>query len=103
MANLIIEIHFGNDAMVSYEQAREAIYDKLRTGALRPKAGDCGFFSDVNGNRVGSWEVVDEGLFVAVGHNIVKEDETVGSARSKTMAVRIANALNKYVPGDRGY
>lgn len=42
-------------------------------------------------------------LFVAVGNNIVKGDETVGSGRSKTMALRIANALNEYTPGDRGY
>jgi hypothetical protein len=42
-------------------------------------------------------------LFVAVGFNIVKENERMAVAKSRTMAMRIANALNEYVPGDRGY
>jgi hypothetical protein len=42
-------------------------------------------------------------LFVAVGSNVVKDKDNVAVARSRTMALRIANALNDYVPGDRGY
>jgi hypothetical protein len=42
-------------------------------------------------------------LFVAVGSNVVRGNEGVAAARSKTMAVRIANALNEYMPGDRGF
>jgi hypothetical protein len=41
--------------------------------------------------------------FVAVGPNVVQENTAVCVARSKTMAVRIANALNEYIPGDRGF
>lgn len=39
---------------------------------------------------------------VAVGCNIVRDNVTVASARSATVAKRIANALNEYVSGDRG-
>lgn len=45
--------------------------------------------------------------FVANGVNVVKfnehlgENEQVAKARSGNMAVRIANALNEYVPGDK--
>jgi hypothetical protein len=42
-------------------------------------------------------------LFVSVGNNVVRENLNVAVARSRTMAIRIANALNEYVPGDRGY
>jgi hypothetical protein len=42
-------------------------------------------------------------LFVAVGSNIVRDRDNVAVARSRTMAIRIANALNEYIPGDRGY
>jgi hypothetical protein len=42
-------------------------------------------------------------LFVAVGLNIIQGDNGIASARSKTMAQRIANALNEYIPGDRGF
>jgi hypothetical protein len=42
-------------------------------------------------------------LFVAVGSNVVKENEPIAVARSRTYALRIANALNDYIPGDRGY
>lgn len=42
-------------------------------------------------------------LFVAVGANVVQGDQGVAVARSKTMAARIANALNEYIPGDRGF
>jgi hypothetical protein len=59
MAKLVIEIKFGNAGMLTYAQAREVIQDKVRTGALRPHVGDGGRFLDVNGNAVGSWEVVE--------------------------------------------
>jgi hypothetical protein len=42
-------------------------------------------------------------LFVAVGSNVVKDQQSIAVARSRTMALRIAAALNEYVPGDRGY
>ena len=42
-------------------------------------------------------------LFVAVGANVVQGNEGVAVARSNTMAARIANALNEYIPGDRGF
>lgn len=41
--------------------------------------------------------------FVAVGCNIVREDVTFASARSNRVAQRIANALNEYIAGDRGF
>jgi hypothetical protein len=47
--------------------------------------------------------VAPSALFVAVGSNVVKENQNVAVARSRTMAIRIASALNEYVPGDRGY
>lgn len=45
--------------------------------------------------------------FVANGVNVVKfnvdlgENEQVAKARSSTMALRIANALNEYIPSDK--
>jgi hypothetical protein len=42
-------------------------------------------------------------LFVAVGANVVRSNENVCVARSKAMAARIANALNEYIAGDRGF
>jgi hypothetical protein len=41
-------------------------------------------------------------LFVAAGCNVIRADEPICVCRSKTMAQRIAHALNEYVPGDRG-
>lgn len=61
MAKLIIEIEFGNDAMLRYSQARSVIRDGLGLAEHRakPVVGDSGTFRDANGNRVGKWEVVD--------------------------------------------
>jgi hypothetical protein len=42
-------------------------------------------------------------LYVAANFNVIKGAETVATTRSRTMASRIANALNEYTPGDRGY
>ena len=42
-------------------------------------------------------------LFVAVDHNVVRNNERVAVALSKTMAKRIANALNDYSAGDRNF
>jgi hypothetical protein len=42
-------------------------------------------------------------LFVSVGSNVVQGNNGIAVARSKTMALRIANALNEYIPGDRGF
>jgi len=42
-------------------------------------------------------------LFVAVGANVVQGNNPICVARSKTAAMRIANALNEYIPGDRGF
>ena len=41
--------------------------------------------------------------FVAVGANVLQGNNPVCVARSKTAAARIANALNEYIPGDRGF
>lgn len=58
---LTIAIEFGNDAMQRYSQARSVIKDALGTSDHRakPQVGDSGIFRDVNGNRVGSWEVTE--------------------------------------------
>jgi hypothetical protein len=42
-------------------------------------------------------------IFVAADFNVIKGSETVAITKSKTMASRIANALNEYIPGDRGF
>jgi hypothetical protein len=42
-------------------------------------------------------------MFVANGCNVIRADESICLCRSTTMAKRIAQALNEYVPGDRGY
>ena len=42
------------------------------------------------------------GKFVADGPNVYKRGVLVAQARSTTMACRIANALNSYLPSDRG-
>jgi hypothetical protein len=56
---LVIEIDFGNDAMQRYSQARAVIQDAVGTSGYRakPHIGDSGSLRDVNGNRVGFWEV----------------------------------------------
>jgi|HubBroStandDraft_6_1064221.scaffolds.fasta_scaffold4612975_1 hypothetical protein len=59
MAKLVIEIEFGNEAMQRYAQARIAINECVKTGALKPAVGDCGKLRDVNGNTVGKWEVIE--------------------------------------------
>jgi hypothetical protein len=41
--------------------------------------------------------------FVAVEFNVVQGNDAVCVARTKTVAQRIANALNEYIPGDRGF
>lgn len=58
---VVIEIEFGNDAMQRYSQARSVIRDGLGMSEHRakPHVGDGGVFFDVNGNRVGKWEVVE--------------------------------------------
>lgn len=40
-------------------------------------------------------------IFVASDFNVIEGEVTVAITRSKTMARRIANALNEYIPGDR--
>lgn len=56
---LVIEIEFGNDAMQRYSQARTMLKDCLGTSenTAKPKVGDGFTMRDVNGNRVGFWEV----------------------------------------------
>jgi hypothetical protein len=60
---LVIEIEFGNDAMLRYSQARALLRYALGTSAYRskPQVGDGGSLRDVNGNRVGKWEVINNG------------------------------------------
>lgn len=59
---LRIEIEFGNDAMQRYSQARAVIQDAVGTSEYRAKAavGDNGTLRDINGNRVGHWEVTED-------------------------------------------
>lgn len=40
--------------------------------------------------------------FVAVKEAVMRGQEHIATARSKTFAKRIANALNKHVPNDEG-
>lgn len=60
---LLIEIDFGNETMQRYSQARSIIRDGLGMSAHRakPAVGESGVFFDVNGKRVGEWEVVNDG------------------------------------------
>lgn len=41
--------------------------------------------------------------FVAEGHDVRWKSKPVCKAENKTLAQRIANALNEYVPGKRNY
>ena len=41
--------------------------------------------------------------FVAVGKVVMRADEFIARARSHTMALRIANALNQYQPNRSGF
>lgn len=65
---LHIAIEFGNDAMQTYNEARAAVAHalglprRLRNtliGTGQPSEGDGGKILDVNGNRVGEWEVTE--------------------------------------------
>jgi hypothetical protein len=56
MMKLVIEIEFGNEAMQTYAEAREAILE-LRTPRHNPEKGDSGKLRDLNGNTVGTWRV----------------------------------------------
>ena len=42
-------------------------------------------------------------IFVAADFNVMLGSDNQAVARTKTMAQRIANALNEYIPGVRGY
>jgi hypothetical protein len=42
-------------------------------------------------------------LYVAFEDEVVQSGEVAARAKSKTMAQRIANALNEYIPGRRGF
>lgn len=42
-------------------------------------------------------------IFVAVDYNVMVGGDNQAVARTKTMAQRIANALNEYIPGDRDF
>jgi len=41
--------------------------------------------------------------FVALKSTVVRADQQIARAASSTLARRIANALNRYVPGPKGY
>lgn len=53
----------------------------------------------------GFWPPVKAAVphFVRVDKEIWRGNEVVAEAKSSTMARRIANALNEYIPGDRGF
>lgn len=42
-------------------------------------------------------------LFVAYNHEVVRGSEVEARAKSTTMAKRIANALNEYIPSEKKY
>jgi|HubBroStandDraft_2_1064218.scaffolds.fasta_scaffold48431_2 hypothetical protein len=60
---LVIEIEFGNDAMQRYSQASSLLKGCLGTSDnhAKPCLGDGFTMRDVNGNRVGFWEVRERG------------------------------------------
>jgi len=47
--------------------------------------------------------VPKQSLFVAVRRAIMRGSECIATAKSHTMARRIARALNIYKPGEKGY
>jgi hypothetical protein len=65
----------------------ETIEAALQAGGFLPRPDD--------------WQPYPQ--FVAVGANVVQGANTVATCRSNTMASRVANALNEYIPGDRGF
>lgn len=42
-------------------------------------------------------------VFTAYKHDVILGEEKQAVAKSSTMAQRIANALNEYIPGKRGF
>jgi hypothetical protein len=58
MKKLIIEVCMENDEMLRYSQARAVVSEALR-GRTKPEVGDGSTMRDINGNRVGSWSVID--------------------------------------------
>lgn len=48
-------------------------------------------------------DLPERGKFVEVGMQVVRGEESVATCRSRTMAARIAAALNWYKPTRRGY
>jgi hypothetical protein len=69
--------------------------EQISSGASIEEALDAGGFLGPN--------VARPALFVAADYNVVEGSKGVCVARSKTMAARIANALNEYIPGLRGF
>lgn len=62
---LTVEIELGNDAMQDYDDLSGAMRHLMRMfdsmgGDSKPEDGDSGMIHDLNGNRVGKWQVVDE-------------------------------------------
>jgi hypothetical protein len=53
-----------------------------------------------NTERIG---VNQQYMFVAIRRAIMRGSELIATAKSHTFARRIAEALNKYTPGRRGY
>lgn len=60
---LILEIELGNDAMLAVGDVREVMNAVKFTGHfehMRASVTDRGTVRDVNGNRVGKWEVIGD-------------------------------------------
>jgi hypothetical protein len=56
-----LEIELGNDAMRKAWEVGDAVESAMAHHATdRLKVGDGGRIMDVNGNKVGSWKVVEE-------------------------------------------
>jgi len=109
---LIIEIEFGNDAMLRYSQARSVIRDGLGMAEHRakPAVGDAGTFFNVKGNRVGSWCVVDAGardaqaaelLWDSLKRDPEHKDRRQTGWGTKTMLGLVA-CLNRIYGGSNG-
>lgn len=61
MKKFKLEIELGNDAMRKTWEVGDAIESAMAHQATdRLKVGDTGRIMDINGNKVGSWKVVEE-------------------------------------------
>ena len=48
-------------------------------------------------------ESIQKPIFVAIRRAVMRGSEMIATAKSHTFARRIAEALNRYAPGKKGY